>query len=154
MTAGASLLAMTPQAAATLSAGLVVDGEYRLEALRSDHHPLPIGGRCLGALGGSGGACLGPTCRIRGRIGAKLLICQGTGPKVLHDTAVAWAACAGVIFGGGWAGSASSKRPAAISIPLRVACNGWAVYFVSLALTQRCDSTCEITIEGPINEYD
>lgn len=56
----------------------------------------------------------------------------------------------GVIFGGGWAGSASFKRPAAISIPLRVACNGWAVYFVNLALTQRCDSTCEIKIEDLI----
>lgn len=59
-----------------------------------------------------------------------------------------------VIFGGGRAGSGGCKRPAAISIPLRVACNGWAVYFVDLALTQRCDPTYEIKIEGPTNEND
>ena len=49
------------QAAAALAAGLDVDGEHPLEALRPGHRPLPIGGRCLGTLSGSGGACLSPT---------------------------------------------------------------------------------------------
>ena len=48
-----------PQTAAALPAGLDVDGEHPPEALRPVHRPLPIGGRCLDALVGSGAAGAG-----------------------------------------------------------------------------------------------
>jgi hypothetical protein len=46
-----------PQLPAALPAGLNVDGEYPLEALCPGHRLLSTSGRCLTALGGSGGAC-------------------------------------------------------------------------------------------------
>jgi len=47
------------QPPAAAPASLDLDGEHPLEALRPCQGPLSVGGRCLAALAGSGGASLG-----------------------------------------------------------------------------------------------